>query len=42
MQCHISPELPSLAEVIGTSMVLAKPVNPGTILEAIRNELCEL
>jgi DNA-binding response OmpR family regulator len=37
----ISPELPLLAEVVGISRVLAKPVNPGAMLEAIRNELRE-
>ena len=37
----ISPELPLLAEVVGISRVLAKPVNPCAMLEAIRNELCE-
>jgi len=42
MQCHISPELPLLEEVVGISMVLAKPVNPGATLEAIRNELREI
>lgn len=38
----ISPELPLLAEVVGISRVLAKPVNPGAMLEAIRNELREI
>ena len=37
----ISPELPLLAEVVGISRVLAKPVNPCAMLEAIRNELRE-
>jgi len=39
---NISPELPFLAEVVGISRVLAKPVNPGVMLEAIRNELREI
>jgi DNA-binding NtrC family response regulator len=38
----ISPELPLLAEVVGISRVMAKPVNLGTMLEAIRNELREI
>ena len=38
----ISPELPLLAEVVGISRVLAKPVNPGAMLEAIRNELRDI
>lgn len=38
----ISPELPLLAEVVGISRVMAKPVNPGAMLEAIRNELREI
>lgn len=38
----ISPELPLLAEAFGISKVLAKPVNPGAMLEAIRNELREI
>ncbi len=38
----ISPELPLQAEVVGISRVLAKPVNPGVMLEAIRNELREI
>ena len=38
----ISPELPLLAEVVGISRVLAKPVNPSAMLEAIRNELRDI
>lgn len=38
----MSPELPLLAEVVGISRVLAKPVNPGAMLDAIRNELREI
>ncbi|MDD2733652.1 MAG: response regulator [Desulfuromonadaceae bacterium] len=37
----IPPELPLLAEVVGISRVLAKPVNPSVMLMAIRNELRE-
>ena len=38
----ISPELPLLAEVVGISRALSKPVDPGAMLEAIRNELREV
>ncbi len=38
----ISPELPLMAEVVGISRVLAKPVNPGAMLDAIRNELRDI
>ncbi|MBT0663081.1 response regulator [Geobacter pelophilus] len=38
----ISPELTLLAEVVGISRVMAKPVNPGAMLEAIRNEIREV
>ncbi|MBI5655632.1 MAG: response regulator [Geobacter sp.] len=38
----ISPELPLLAEVVGISRVMAKPVKPGAMLEAIRSELREI
>ncbi len=37
----MSPELPGLAQKAGIVRVLAKPINPGAMLEAIRNELRE-
>ena len=39
---NLSPDLPLLAEAVGISRVLAKPVYPGSMLEAIRNELREI
>lgn len=38
----ISPDLPSLAQKAGIARVLAKPVKPGVMLEAIRSELSEM
>lgn len=38
----ISPEISLLSEVVGISRVMAKPVNPGEMLEAVRIELCEI
>lgn len=39
---EISPELPCLATKVGIVRVLAKPINPGAMLEAIRIELREV
>ncbi len=38
----ISPELTGLAQKAGITRILVKPVNPGAMLEAIRNVLCEI